>query len=167
LRDSYNPLTDVRYGAYVLDLGRGSFTLNKYRGGDPANLNLADIKVFRTGEIFLIRAEAYAEKNNLAAAAADLNSLRHARITAYVDEVFATKEALINAIMLERFKERAFEKSRYFDLKRTLQNITRIPGDAINALGAVNLDPSKREYLMPIPLAEINANKNMQQNTGY
>jgi hypothetical protein len=69
--------------------------------------------------------------------------------------------------MLERFKELAFEKSRYFDLKRKLQNITRIPEDAINALGAVNLDPSKREYLMPIPLAEINANKNMQQNTGY
>jgi len=167
LRDSYNPLTDVRYGAYVLDLGGGRFTLNKYRGGDPANLNLADIKVFRTGEIYLIRAEAYAEKNNLTAAAADLNNLRRARITGYVDEAFATKDALINAIMLERFKELAFEKSRYFDLKRKLQNITRIPEDAINALGAVNLDPSKREYLMPIPLAEINANKNMQQNTGY
>lgn len=69
--------------------------------------------------------------------------------------------------MLERFKELAFEKSRYFDLKRKLLPITRIPEDAINALGAVNLDPSKREYLMPIPLAEINANKNMQQNTGY
>jgi hypothetical protein len=47
--------------------------------------------------------------------------------------------------MLERFKELAFEKSRYFDPKRKLQNITRIPEDAINALGAVNLDPSKRE----------------------
>ncbi|MEI9910560.1 MAG: RagB/SusD family nutrient uptake outer membrane protein [Bacteroidota bacterium] len=117
LRDTYDQVNDVRYGAYVLDLGGGRFTLNKYRGGDAANLNLADIKVFRTGEIYLIRAEAYAEKNNLAAAAADLNSLRRARITGYTDEVFATKEALLDAIFTERFKELAFEKSRYFDLK--------------------------------------------------
>ena len=167
LRDTYDQVNDVRFGAYVLDLGGGRFTLNKYRGGDAANVNLADIKVFRAGEIYLIRAEANAEKNNLVAGAADLNALRRARITGYVDEVFAAKDALLNAIMLERFKELAFEKSRYFDLKRKLLNITRIPEDAINALGAVNLDPSKREYLMPIPLAEINANKNMQQNTGY
>ncbi len=167
LRDTYDQVNDVRYNAYVLDLGGGRYTLNKYRGGDPANLNLADIKVFRMGEIYLIRAEAHAEKNNLTAGAADLNSLRRARITGYVDQVFTTKEALIDAIMLERFKELAFEKSRYFDLKRRLLPITRIPEDAINALGAVNLDPSKREYLMPIPLAEINANNNMQQNTGY
>lgn len=167
LRDGYDQVNDVRYSAYVLDLGGGRYTLNKYRGGDPANVNLADIKVFRAGEIYLIRAEAYAEKNDLTAGAADLNSLRRARITGYVDEVFATKDDLINAIMLERFKELAFEKSRYVDLKRKLLPITRIPEDAINALGAVNLDQSKREYLMPVPLAEINANKNMQQNTGY
>jgi hypothetical protein len=167
LRDTYDQVNDVRYNAYVLDLGGGRYTLNKYRGGDPANLNLADIKVFRAGEIYLIRAEAHAEKNNLTAGAADLNSLRRARITGYVDEVFATKDALLAAINSERFKELAFEKSRYFDLKRKLLPITRLPEDAINALGAVNLDQTKREYLMPIPLAEINANKNMQQNTGY
>jgi len=166
LRDLYDQVNDTRYSAYILDLG-GRYTLNKYRGGDAANLNLADIKVMRTGEMYLIRAEAYAEKNNLVAGAADLNALRRARITGYVDEVFVTKDALINAIITERFKELAFEKSRYFDLKRKLLPITRIPEDAINALGAVNLDQTKREYLMPIPLAEINANKNMQQNTGY
>jgi hypothetical protein len=167
LRDMYDQVNDVRYGAYVLDLGGGRYTLNKYRGGDAANLNLADIKVFRAAEIYLIRAEAYAEKNNLIAAAADLNSLRRARITGYVDEVFAAKDALLNAILSERFKELAFEKSRYFDLKRKLLPVTRMPEDAINALGAVNLATDKREYLMPIPLAEINANSNMQQNTGY
>jgi hypothetical protein len=167
LRDTYDQVNDTRYSAYVLDLGGGRYTLNKYRGGDAANVNLADIKAYRTGEIYLIRAEAYAEKNNLVAGAADLNTLRRARITGYVDEVFATKDALINAIITERFKELAFEKSRYFDLKRKLLPITRIPEDAINALGAVTLDQTKREYLMPIPLAEINANKNMQQNTGY
>ncbi|MEI9808060.1 MAG: RagB/SusD family nutrient uptake outer membrane protein [Bacteroidota bacterium] len=167
LRDTYDQANDVRYGAYVLDLGGGRYTLNKYRGGDAANLNLADIKVFRTAEIYLIRAEAYAEKNNLSAGAADLNALRRARITGYADEVFATKDALVNAIMTERFKELAFEKSRYFDLKRRLLPVTRIPEDAINALGAIELTPAKREYLMPIPLAEINANGNMQQNTGF
>ncbi|HEX7845460.1 MAG TPA: RagB/SusD family nutrient uptake outer membrane protein [Chitinophagaceae bacterium] len=167
LRDSYDQANDVRYGAYVTDLGGGRYRIGKYTGGDAANPNLADMKVIRLGEIYLVRAEAYAEKNNLASAAADLNALRAARITGYTNQTFATKEALIDAVMNERFKELPFEKSRYFDLKRRLLPITRLPEDAINALGAATLNPTQTKYLMPIPLRERQANPNMQQNPGY
>lgn len=167
LRDSYDAVNDVRYSAYIQDQGGGRFRLAKYIGGDAANPNLADIKVFRLAEAYLIRAEANAEKNNLVSGAADLNTLRAARITGYTNQAFATKEALIDAVMNERFRELAFEKSRYFDLKRKLLSITRLPEDAINALGAVTLAPTDAKYLMPIPLRERQANPNMQQNPGY
>ncbi len=167
LRDTYDAVNDVRYEAYVLNLGSGRFALNKYRGGDAANVNLADLKVFRTAEMYLIRAEAYAQKNDLVKAAADVNTLRAARITGYVPQTFATKDDAINAILMERFKELAFEAHRYYDLKRNRLPITRIAEDAINALGAVLLTPDKKEYLFPIPLTEIQANENMQQNTGF
>jgi hypothetical protein len=167
LINTYNQANDVRYAAYVRLLTATRIALNKYRGGDANNLNLADYKVFRVAEMYLIRAEAYAEKNNLIAGAADLNTLRAARITGNVPQVFATKADLITAVYTERFKELAFEGHRYTDLKRRSMDITRDAADATNALGAVLLTPSKREYIWPIPLTEIQANPNIVQNTGY
>jgi hypothetical protein len=167
LRDLYDQVNDVRYSTTILALTATRFTLAKYRGGDAANLNLADLKIFRTSEMYLIRAEAYAEKNDLVQGAASLNALRAARITGYVNQTFASKDALVNAIITERFKELAFEGHRYFDLKRKKLPITRITEDAINALGATTLNPDQTIYIFPIQLGEIQANENMQQNTGY
>jgi len=53
------------------------------------------------------------------------------------------------------------EEQTAFSRKHSIQNFCPV------ASGVINLDKSKREYLVPVPLAEINANKNMQQNTGY
>lgn len=167
LRDTYDQVNDIRYTATVLAITASRFALNKYRGGDAANLNLVDLKVFRTSEMYLIRAEAYAEKNDLVSGATSLNAVRTARITGYVATPFATKDALVTAVLNERFKELAFEGHRYFDLKRKQLPITRIAEDAINALGATNLAPSQSIYIFPIQLGEIQANENMQQNTGY
>ncbi|MBO9727760.1 MAG: RagB/SusD family nutrient uptake outer membrane protein [Chitinophaga sp.] len=162
---------DVRYPAYILyDDTRGDGTskyiVNKYYGPD-GNIGLADIKLFRTGEMYLIRAEALAEKNRVSDGANDLNALRAARITGYTTENFAGKDALITAIYTERFKELAFEGQRLFDLRRRGLNVTREPADAINSLGAVLLKPGQRGYVFPIPDAETKANKNMQQNPEY
>ncbi|TWF37298.1 putative outer membrane starch-binding protein [Chitinophaga polysaccharea] len=162
---------DVRYPAYILyDDTRGDGTskyiVNKYFG--PAgNPGLADIKLFRTGEMYLIRAEALAEKNKVTDGAADLNALRAARINGYTPEAFAGKDALINAIYTERFKELAFEGQRLFDLRRRNLSVTRNPEDAINAQGKVLLKPGDKGYVFPIPDAETKANKNMKQNPGY
>ena len=167
LRDLFNQTTDVRYASLVLSRGSVRFSLGKYVGGDAANPGLADIKVFRTAEMYLIRAEAYAEKNRLAEGAADLNMLRAARITGYTAASFNTKEELVNAIIIERFKELAFEGQRMGDLRRKLLPVTRIPEDAVNAQGAETLAPTDRRYYYPIPDAEILANENLQQNPGY
>ncbi|MBC9932658.1 RagB/SusD family nutrient uptake outer membrane protein [Chitinophaga qingshengii] len=162
---------DVRYPAYIqFDDTRGSgksvYLVNKYAGSN-GNPGLADLKLFRTGEMYLIRAEALAELNQVADGATDLNDLRAARISGYTAETFGGKDALITAIYTERFKELAFEGQRLFDLRRRSLPVTREPEDAVNALGAVLLKPGDRGYVFPIPDAETKANKNMVQNQPY
>lgn len=159
--------TDVRYESTVAELGSNRYAVGKYIGGNANEPNLADIKIFRVAEMYLIRAEAYAEKNEVGLGAADLNELRAARITGYSDENFGSKESLINAVLLERFKELAFEAHRMHDLRRKLLPVTRNPEDAVNALGAVLLNPTDKAYYWPIPADEILANENMIQNPAY
>lgn len=167
LRNQFNTATDIRYASLVRLRGAGRFSLGKYIGGDPLIPNLADCKIFRTAEMYLIRAEAYAEKDQLANAAADVNALLTQRITGYVNQTFATKADAINVIINERFKELAFEGHRMNDLRRRLLPVNRLAADAINAQGAVNLLPASPVYNWPIPNTEILANENMVQNKGY
>ena len=167
LRDAFDKVNDIRYTATVRDRGSNRYSLAKYTGGDATAPNMADLKVFRTAEMYLIRAEAYAEKDQLLLSANDLNTLRAARINGYLSQVFLTKEALINAIIEERFKELAFEGQRMSDLRRRLLSVTRLPEDAVNALGAELLQPTDKQYYFPIPDAEILANENIEQNPGY
>lgn len=158
---------DIRYESTVLDLGGGRYAVGKYWGGDPNEPGRADIKVFRTAEMYLIRAEAYAEKDQLISGTADLNALRTRRISGYTNESFGSKQSLVSAIIDERYKELAFEAQRMHDLRRKLLPVTRIPEDAVNALGAVTLNPTDRTYYWPIPATEILANENMQQHPAY
>ena len=167
----FDKTNDVRYPAYIQfddtrGAGNSEYLVNKYFGSS-GSLGLADIKLLRTGEMYLIRAEALAESNRVGDGAADLNSLRAARINGYTPQSFNNKDALITALYTERFKELAFEGHRLFDLRRRGLNVTRNPEDAINALGAVLLKPGQKGYVFPIPDAETKANKNMKQNPGY
>lgn len=167
----YDKTNDIRFSSYIkIDNTRGAGKhpniVVKYVGG-TTTVNLADVKLFRTGEMLLIRAEAYAETSKLTEAAADINALRAARITGYTNQAFASQADVINAIITERFKELAFEGHRFFDLKRRMMPVVREPADAINALGAVLLTPPQAQYAFPLPDAEIKANKNMAQNPLY
>ncbi|PGH38750.1 MAG: RagB/SusD family nutrient uptake outer membrane protein [Candidatus Nephrothrix sp. EaCA] len=171
LTNEFDQANDIRFSSYI-DInarrkndGKAPNVVVKYMSSNGSNL--VDIKLLRTGEMYLIRAEAYAEKNNLAEAAKDLNDLRAARITAYAPQQFADKDALIDAIYTERFKELAFEGHRHFDLRRRNRPILREGRDTINTLGAVLLRPDMPQYVFPIPNSELRVNPNMQQNDGY
>lgn len=174
LINTYNKTTDLRYAAYIkFDATRGTgksqYLVNKYIGGTPSTApGLTDIKLFRTGEMYLIRAEAEAESTTLTDAANDLNALRAARINAYVNETFGgDKGVVISAIYTERFKELAFEGHRFFDLKRRNYPIDRLPEDAVSAAGAVHLDNTQAQYSFPIPAVELTVNPNIVQNPKY
>jgi starch-binding outer membrane protein, SusD/RagB family len=175
LWDSYDKVNDVRFAAYLRDepllttAGRQSRLVFKYWGTGIAttNENVNNGKVFRTGEMYLIRAEARAEQNNLVGATADINALRTARITGYTNiATFADKQTAITAIMDERFKELPYEGHRFFDLRRKNMPVQRLASDATNAT-SLTLPAGNFRFVLPIPQPEILANPLMQQNPGY
>ena len=174
--NAYDQVNDIRYAAYFFEepllkasssRSGSAILINKYAGtayGTPGEL-LADAKVFRTGEMYLIRAEAKAETGDLTGAAADLNALRAARINNYTNATFATKGELIDAVMTERFKELPYEGHRFFDAKRRNLPITRLAVDAQGT--ALTLPAGNFRFILPIPNTEIQANPLMVQNPGY
>ena len=178
LWNSYDQVNDVRFAAYLKDepklaaAGRGSRIVAKYAGTAYATPeeNVNHGKVFRTGEMYLIRAEARAELNKYTganSAESDINALRAARITGYVPVTFASKQEAIDAILLERFKELAFEGHRFWDLKRKGLAVTRLASDAPTA-GAITLPAGNFRFLLPIPNVEIQASGGLlEQNPGY
>jgi hypothetical protein len=164
-------LEDIRYDAYFADrpddFGDVRTVLIKHEAKLSQISNpdgVVDFKAFRTGEMYLIRAEAYARKGGVSEVLglADLNTLRAARIVGYTDVVLAGAP-LINAIATERRKELVAEGHRWFDLKRTTKTINRT-----FCSGTCNLPPSSRAWNWPIPQPEIDANPNIgPQNAGW
>ncbi|WP_231490476.1 RagB/SusD family nutrient uptake outer membrane protein [Pedobacter sp. Leaf170] len=170
LINTFDKVNDLRYTSYIrFDATRtgtrSQYLVNKYIGGTSTAPGLTDIKLFRTGEMYLIKAEAEAESTG--DAAGDLNALRNARVNNYVSATFADKATLINAIIEERFKELAFEGHRFYDLKRRNLPVVRLAADAVNASGAVTLPVTQAQYSLPLPALEISVNKNTVQNPGY
>lgn len=175
LWNSYDQTNDIRFSVYLKNepllasAGRMSRIVRKYTGGAYASNteNVADVKLLRTGEMYLIRAEARAESNDLPGATADINALRTARIAGYTAMAnYATKDAAITDIMLERYRELAFEGHRMWDLRRKGLPVQRLPSDAPNA-ASVTLPGGNFRFVLPIPDAEIKANPLLEQNPGY
>jgi len=73
-------------------------------------------------------------------------------------KVPVTKAALIDAILLERRKELAFEGFRRMDMLRYKQNLR-----ASNPLAAYG----GQKTILPIPQRELDNNKSLQPNPGY
>jgi starch-binding outer membrane protein, SusD/RagB family len=176
LYNSYSA-SDVRRGAYFLNEpilaagNRPSLIIRKYAGGayGTTTENIANSKLLRTSEMFLIRAEARAEQDRFTganSAESDLNTLRANRITGYVDVSLTSKDQAIDEILAERFKELAFEGHRFWDLKRKSKPVTREAADAPSAAASL-LPADDFRFALPIPLVEMNANKLMKQNDGY
>lgn len=110
--------------------------------------------VIRIAELYLIRAEAYAELDEYNLALADLNKVRKRALLP--DNLFTTsKSDLLLWIENERRLEFAFEAHRWFDLVRT--------GRAQQVLG---IGESFRLFL-PIPYSQILADPALKQNPGY
>lgn len=167
----YSTTNDIRYSSYFQIRARGTgsrLVLSKYLSKQASITSpngIVDYKVFRTGEMVLIAAEALARMGgaaNESASLALLNSLRSIRINAYIPGT-ETGANLLNAIFTERRKELVCEGQRFFDLKRTTKIINRVT----NCSSFCTLGASSREWAWPIPQSELLANSNMHQNTGY
>lgn len=176
----YDQTNDVRFAAYFASRGTGSSTpvapydsgsrkiLNKFMTRGTTLDNLVNWKVLRSGEMYLIRAEARALQGvaKEALGLADLNALEAARITGFTNVVL-TGQALLDEIALERRKELIGEGHRWFDLKRTSRTLNRT--DAILTSTKLTLASTAREWVWPIPQVEIDANTSIksQQSPGF
>jgi hypothetical protein len=143
--------------------------VTKYRGKGTVSDGNANFLAMKTGELYLIRAEAYGRNNQDALGMNDLNTLRTARIANYVPEVL-TGAALQTAVADERRRELIGEGHRFFDLKRTTRTITRgstCGNIAISPTGKCTLASTAREWAFPIPEAITNANSNMVQSPSW
>lgn len=145
--------------------------IGKYLGKDGFNF-LNDFKIFRSGEMQLIRAEAQAKSGDLAGAAATMKELRDARFDmAQPLPTYANLTTALNDIVSERRLELAFEGHRWLDLKRTRRdtNVSLSRNDADCGGGGTpcDLDLNDQRWAIAIPAAEIDANPNMVQNPGY
>lgn len=119
--------------------------------------------IFRIAEMYLIRAEARAQLNNLSAvngALADLNKVRDR--AGILPSTAVTQSEILLAIENERRVEFAWEAHRWFDLART--------GRAKVVLEAIdpNIKVDAHEYLFPIPVTQIQLDReNLDQNPVY
>ncbi len=118
--------------------------------------------IFRLAEQYLIRAEARAQKGNLAGAQTDVNVIRNR--AGLPNTSSNTQASLISTILRERQYELFTEYShRWFDLKRTA-NIDPVMTIVCPQKGGTWVTTAS---LYPIPLSEIQADPNLTQNPGY
>ena len=110
--------------------------------------------IIRIAEVYLIRAEARAQQNELSGALNDLNAVRTRAGVA--NSTAAAQTDILLAIENENRLEFALEPHRWFDLVRT--------GRAQAVLGIT--DPNN--LLFPIPVSEVTlSNGVLTQNPGY
>jgi len=139
--------------------------------GETGQVNgRVDIKVMRAAEVLLNKAEAQYELGLETAALASLDELRDQRFTSYTGG--ESGQALEDAIQFNRRVELSFEGHRFFDIKRRGEAINRsVFGDIIDGSGTpaevLTLPAGDFRFQLPIPIDEINANSNMEQNEGY
>jgi len=164
LTSSYSA-SDIRSTAFIGTKSNGRY-VKKFSESSRGD-NVVDLKAIRTAEMYLIRAEARAELNNLAGATADINMLRSNRISSYVPiSTYGDKNTAITDIILERFRELAFEGFRFYDLKRRGLPLQRAATDVDSQLWQ-NLAAGDFRFVYPIPADELLANRSIVQNPGY
>jgi hypothetical protein len=161
LINTYDP-DDVRLSVIIAGTKSGAEEVANFVGKFPKGTSHDDnIKVLRMAEQYLIRAEAYAKTNKDDLASEDLQAVV-IRANPDASPVTETGEDLIAKILLERRKELAFEGQRLFDLNRNKMDVEIVQGENV-----IQATYPNEKFILPIPLSELNANTNMQQNPGY
>lgn len=124
-----------------------------------------NIQVLRLSEMYLIKAEAHAQLNEVTDAQQTLDIIIQRADSESIEPTTETGEVLLNKILLERRKELAYEGFRLFDLTRYKIIFNKFRQDA----NTIEIISPAEKTILPIPIDEINVNPNIanQQNPGY
>jgi len=169
---------DIRLEASVVTSEYNGVLYNhvkKHLGRKSGDKNVIDGKYLRIEEVYLNKAEAIYRSGGSAGTEAEaLAALDAVRDERYSPAVAGgeTGAALLDAIMLERRLEFAFESDRFFTLKRLGMDLTRTnDGDRADGSGTPALvqsyPASGFRWQAPIPQGAIDANPDLEQNPGY
>lgn len=152
--------------------GTNKVFLNKLRGQGGNLRNVTIVPIIRLSEVYLTAAECAFRNNDKTKAVEYLNDLVKNRTT--TEASLATVDNItLERILIERRKELIGEGQRYFDALRNNETITRYTSEADKgwhktlSKDAQSFDRDYFKAIAAIPQAEINANPNIKQNTGY
>jgi tetratricopeptide (TPR) repeat protein len=150
----YNSYQTDDLRKYIFFQAKGGYYA--FKGRYSGNITL--FSGIATDEVYLLRAECYARKNNVAAAMNDLNTLLKTRwrTNTFKDFVAADQAAALSLILKERRKELVFRARRWNDLRR----LNNDPLFAVTIKRVLNgevftLPPNDLNYVYPIPVDEI------------
>jgi tetratricopeptide (TPR) repeat protein len=156
----------------VAAFGTNKVYLNKLRGQGGNLRNVTIVPIIRLSEVYLTAAECAFRNNDKTKAVEYLNDLVKNRTT--TEASLATVDNItLERILIERRKELIGEGQRYFDALRNNETITRYTSEADKGWHKTlskEAQSFNRDYfkaIAAIPQAEINANPNIKQNTGY
>ncbi len=159
-KSSTGAVLDIRRQLYELGTtGRGTAFIEctKFLGKN-GTINLDNVPVIRVSELYLNRAEANYNLGNTTDALTDLNVIRQrCGLTAST----LTGASILTEIYRQERLEYGFEGHRWFDLKRTGQNVVKA------AAQGGGLAYTDNRILAPIPVNELSTNRNIVQNFGY
>jgi SusD family. len=138
--------------------------LIKYFGNDTfydaGILHVSMPKVLRLSEQYLIRAEAYVQKEqpDYGRAGKDITTLRTARYSTYGGSTLLNASNAMDVIEAERVKELYMEGFRLHDLKRWHKGFERKPQDQSQANGnSLKVEADDPLFVWPIPQHELDA----------
>lgn len=144
--------------------------IDKYPGKTSASTR-NDVKVFRLSEMYFILAEAEVAAGNLATAHDLIHVVRKARnyADAAVTPTYSNTQVAYEDILKERRVELALEGHRFIDLRRLAAkaNVEMDRNATDDIIPVKNLKNGDYRYILPIPIKEMSANPNMEQNDGY
>ncbi|RGS47202.1 RagB/SusD family nutrient uptake outer membrane protein [Segatella copri] len=167
--DMFLPATAAKE---VATYGTNKVYLNKLRGQGGDLRNVTIVPIIRLSEVYLTAAECAFRNNDKTKAVEYLNDLVKNRTTT-VASLATVDNITLDRILIERRKELIGEGQRYFDALRNNETITRYTSEADKGWHKTlskEAQSFNRDYfkaIAAIPQAEINANPNIKQNTGY
>ena len=156
----------------VATYGTNKVFLNKLRGQGGNLRNVTIVPIIRLSEVYLTAAECAFRNNDKTKAVEYLNDLVKNRTTT-VASLATVDNITLERILIERRKELIGEGQRYFDALRNNETITRYTSEADKgwhktlSKDAQSFNRDFYKAIAAIPQAEINANPNIKQNTGY
>jgi len=122
-----------------------------------------DFMVFRLAETYLLRAEAYFRKGDLASAAKDINIVRARAKANPISAAQVTEDYILD----ERARELITEEPRRRTLVRMNRLVDRVQKYCIRSITRSSIQPYHRFWPIPQSAIDANSTKVLPQTPGY